>query len=268
MVKYPNIIVNNYVLKGLNFADKKDVINKITNKAVQKKGAYLGFKKKADLVDYLNSEIYGFSTGLKSFDKTPKHEEVKKIIIANINKCQSRLGLKLKMNIHVFPSYNEFINKQMSGVSGYTPDSKNILIFVSNQKGWKVALRNTIIHELSHAISFAYNKWETLSDSLVFEGLAENFREAIVGGKPAPWSIALNLKQSKYYFNKIRKFLKSKDDFLYSEIFLGGSKKYPLWTGYSIGYQIVKNYLKCHKDESWDDVFRMKSGSILYESKY
>ena len=156
----------------------------------------------------------------------------------------------------------------MSGVSGYTSDSQNILIFLSPQKDWSIALKNTLAHEFAHTKAFKHHQWQTLLDSFIFEGLADNFRELAVGGKPAPWSLALSRVAAKKLFIKIKKFLNSKDDNLYSQIFLGYDRKYPIWSGYAIGYRIVESYLKNNKGKSWPEIFKLKPAEILEQSKY
>ena len=156
----------------------------------------------------------------------------------------------------------------MSGVSGYTPDRNNILLFISAQKGWKTALKNTIAHEYAHTCAFANHKWISLLDSLIFEGIAENFRESIIGGKPARWSKALNKKQASVILMENIKNLNSINEKKYLQLFLGYNNKYKLWSGYSIGYQIVKSFIRKNNKLQWSEIVKLEPKEILRKSEY
>lgn len=249
-------------------ADKKAAVKFAVDQIKRYYQNYIGFKNKKSLADFLLEEIYGSNiTALSSGDEL-KRSEINDIIKEIITGCRRISKNKSKLVIHIFPSYNKFINTQMSGVSGYTSNSRNILIFISPQKDWQTALKNTLAHEFAHAITFRYHKWQTLLDCFIFEGLADNFRESMIGGNPAPWSIALSQINAKKTFIKLKKLLNSKNENLYSQVFLGYSSKYPLWSGYAIGYQIMKSYFKYNKNKSWQEVFKLKPGEILKQSKY
>ena len=260
--------IDYYFNISFSVADKKAEVEFAVDQIKRHYQNYIGFKNKKNLADFLLEEIYGINiTALSSGDKL-KRSEVNGIIKEIISECRRISKNKSKLAIHIFPSYNKFINTQMSGVSGYTSNSRNVLIFISPQKDLQTALENTLAHEFAHSIAFKYHKWQSLLDCLIFEGLADNFRESVMGGKPAPWSIALSQTNARKTFIKLKKFLNSKNENLYSQVFLGYSNKYPLWSGYAIGYQIMKSYFKHNKNKSWQEVFRLRPWEILKQSKY
>lgn len=260
--------IDYYLNIPFSVADKKAEVESAVDQIKRRHKNYIGFKNKKNLSDFLNEEIYGINVIAPSLGDELKRSEINGIIKEIITGCRRISKNKSKLVIHIFPSYNKFINTQMSGVSGYTSNSRNILIFISPQKDWQTALKNTLAHEFAHSIAFKYHKWQTLLDCLIFEGLADNFRESVIGGKPAPWSIALSQINAKKTFIKLKKLLNSKNENLYSQVFLGYSNKYPLWSGYAIGYQIMKSYFKYNKNKSWQEVFKLKPGEILKQSKY
>lgn len=260
--------INYYLNIPFSVADKKAGVEFAVDQIKQHYKNYIGFKNKKNLSDFLNEEIYGINVTAPSLGDELKRNEVNGIIKEIITKCRHVYKNKSTLVIHIFPSYNKFINAQMSGVSGYTSNSRNILIFISPQKDWQTALKNTLAHEFAHAISFKYHKWQTLLDCFIFEGLADNFRESVIGGKPAPWSTALNKVTAKKIFIALKKSLNSKNENLYSQVFLGHSNKYPLWAGYAIGCQILKSYFKRNKNKSWQEVFKLRPGEMLKQSKY
>ena len=76
----------------------------------------------------------------------------------------------------------------------------------------------------------------------------------------------INYKGNKI-FPKIEDKLNSRNQQLYYDLFFG-SKKYPLWSGYSIGYYIVQNYLNKQKKINWNKIIRLDPQIILKESDF
>ena len=155
----------------------------------------------------------------------------------------------------------------MNGVSGYTPWKKSILIYLNPTKNLENELKKTLCHEYNHAVIRNYHNWSTILDSLVFEGFAEHFREKVIGGKKASWAKALSKKRALLIFNRIKDRLNSRNQQLYYDLFFG-SKKYPRWAGYSIGYSIVEDYLKKQKNVNWNEVVKLKPKEILEKSGF
>ena len=101
------------------------------------------------------------------------------------------------LTIFVFPTVNEFIVKKMHGVVGIAPQPNTIILFLYKTKDYQEWLRNTVAHELCHAITLKNNPGKTIGDELVAEGLAEHFRERYVGGTKAPWVQSINYRQAQ-----------------------------------------------------------------------
>jgi len=142
----------------------------------------------------------------------------------------------------------------MSGVTGFGFGAIRLFIN-SNVKGWKTALKECVCHEFNHIVYNKYHRRETLLDNIIYEGLAEPFREHVVGGKQAPWSKALTLRECKRIFSRIEKLLSSKSPKVYRSVFFDfEDEKYPLWSGYSIGYQM-------HACQSWTSI-NVKTSTI------
>lgn len=229
---------------------------------------YAGFSKKKFLREFLLYQIFDIDIDFKKKEKRNiNQKEVKEIIDRTIRKCKGIIFSPIT-RIFVFPSYSSFTKNKMSGVSGYTPWQNTMLVFVdSTTKQWKKLLESTIAHEYLHTITRQYHKWETLLDSIIFEGLAENFVQDVLENKLSPWSRALDLRQSKKYLKKIKHKLESKDMDIYKSVFFK-DKEYPLWTGYSIGYNIVKNFLNKQSVYSWEQIVKLKPKTILRNSGF
>ena len=231
-------------------------------------GSWLGFKSKKEAVEFLTPEIFGWGPTSDSAATIPAVPMISKMIKETFNRCANKVSSVDTISVHLFPSYNKFINQKMDGVSGYTPDRKHMILFISKQNGWKQALAQTLAHEFAHTQNFSHHRWRTLLDSIIFEGLAEHFRESAVSGKKSPWVKSINQSAAKKYFFQIKNKLSSNGNKIYRELFLGQGNKYPLWTGYAIGYQIIKSYLKNNPKKSWPQIFATKPKEILARSDY
>ena len=67
-----------------------------------------------------------------------------------------------------------------------------------------------------------------------------------------------------FLFRLTKLEVNSKKYKLYREVFFG-TGKYPLWSGYTIGYYILKEYLKQQKEINWEKIIKTKPKVILKE---
>ncbi|PIS42663.1 MAG: hypothetical protein COT24_02305 [Candidatus Kerfeldbacteria bacterium CG08_land_8_20_14_0_20_40_16] len=230
-----------YIITSFLFEkiDSSKDVSALTKKVKKSRNGYAGFKSRTGLYRYLDTAIGNpkkLTLGLSEQKTVQSASEA-------IKKCQKYFPIK-KCDVFLFPTYDPFVLKKMFGVNGFTPWQSTILLFIhSGCKNLKY-IQYTLAHEYAHAAMLNYHKWESLEDSLFFEGIAEHFRERVLGGREAPWVKALSQKKSKQLYKKLQNKLKSKDPSLYGEIFLGKGKVFPLWSGYAIGYYMVGKILK------------------------
>jgi uncharacterized protein YjaZ len=125
-------------------------------------------------------------------------------------------------------------------------------------------LKETIAHEWNHLVFYRYHpeREHMLRAHIAMEGFAEVFREEVVGGKPAPWSLALTEVQAQKQFVTLRAKLNVRGMKMYRDVFFG-NKKYQRWTGYSIGYRFVKDFRKKHPKLSWEEMIKVGSENIF-----
>lgn len=250
------------------FSSQKEIVSFISQNIKNSSIGYAGFKLKKDLRKYLAGAI--FDSKGKDIPKISKSTllttKIIKIIKNIINLCNTAVK-NSDINIFVFPTSDAFVKEKMSGVFGYTPYKRTFFIFINPQsRKWEKALASTIAHEFNHSLFLRYHKWETLLDSLIFEGLAENFKEQIIGEK-SPWVKALSPRQSKKIFLDLKNQLNSKDYKLYQSVFLE-NKKYPLWAGYSLGYHIVHSFIEKNLDLKWPQILKLSPKDILKNSDF
>lgn len=201
---------------------------------------------------YLSSDLLKYSPLTAA-----QIENVENIISEVFHNCEKKLIPTHKpvyFFVHPFFSDSNSLNL-FKGVLGWVDyqDTINIYIHPSYSKN---ELRETIAHEYNHAVWYRYHggHQQTLFESMIVEGLAEHFREQVVGGKIAPWSRALNENQCSQTFDSLRANLDDRD--LYEQVFFG-SEEYKKWTGYSIGYWLVSQYINTQKKIDWNKLMKM-----------
>ncbi|MDO8571504.1 MAG: DUF2268 domain-containing putative Zn-dependent protease [bacterium] len=194
-------------------------------------------------------------------------KEIERVIRLTIRRCSKKLSsTTIPIVIFIFPWFPGKKEKEFGGVNGFTPYKNTFNLFISPSEFSTQSLRETVAHELNHAILFNYfPSKQTLLDSIISEGLAENFREEVMKGMRAPWSRALTAKETQKIFTELKPLLNRYD--LYEEVFWNGSK-YRKWAGYSIGYNIVKSFRKKNSKLTWKEIMKMKSQEIFNMSQF
>ena len=236
---------------------------------LDKKVGYAGYIKKT----YLHKHLSGYfdSKNINTYRPllTDNKNKIEKIIKLAAQKCLEQLPLP-SLSVFIFPWLGKKYDAAFGGVNGFAPYANTIHLFISPTKFSLRSLKETIAHEFSHAAFFYYRKSSlelTLQEAFIFEGLAEDFREEIIGGKPSPWSTALNKKQCILALFSLKQSLHSRKYGLYRDVFFG-SKKYKRWTGYSIGYKVIKSFRKVYSEKSWKEIMEMKPETIFTMSSF
>lgn len=160
----------------------------------------------------------------------------------------------------------------MSGIMGLTAGSKQFILTIEPDiLGWENMLEYAVAHGYNHAYWTNENfgkstKW-TLLDYLVFEGRADYFAHMLYPDVIAPWLMALTETQKSDLWNNIKPNLQSEDIGYQMEVMFG-SRNYPAWGGYSLGYDIVLSALANNKDLKAVSWTNLEADKILELSKY
>jgi len=115
-------------------------------------------------------------------------------------------------------------------------------------------LPQLVAHELHHtARQGEIGPWGTLLESIVSEGLADHFAVELLGVPLAPWSMAFPQSQTSRYLERARpEFDSVRFDF--EAWFFGVGTDLPVWTGYTLGYRIVRDYQQANPGRSAGDL--------------
>lgn len=157
---------------------------------------------------------------------------------------------------------------EVGGIGGYTPNAHTVLISLDpkNPK-FKSAitreLSSTLAHELHHAIRWRKPGYGiTLLEALVTEGLADHFALEAGSRKPPPWSRALSVTERKRLLKRAHRLFHH--TYNHMDWFFGSKKKrIPRWTGYSLGFYLVGEYLKSHPNTKASSLVTTKASVII-----
>jgi hypothetical protein len=129
-----------------------------------------------------------------------------------------------------------------------------------NHSNFKVELLlRTLVHELHHVCRVRMPDFQlTLLECMVNEGLADHFMVEVLNCETTPFSSALTEEQIQQNMIRVKPFSRVKfeswtqefNDKYFVPWMFGrrGDDPIPHWTGYSIGWRIVENYLKAHPE--------------------
>jgi uncharacterized protein YjaZ len=217
---------------------------------------------KQGLLDHLGD---GDVKQYKSISKDQKND-IETIITETIEKCNGKISVPTKNFIFIHPFIPDEDDKIFDGVTAVAVYSCVFHLYINLDQYTKKSLENTVSHELNHTIYY-YNHYDnfnkyTLLDEILLEGLAENFREQYFDKNITPWAGAFEKDDALQVVKNSVNLLDSVDSDLISKFLFGGDNLIR-WAGYSMGYWLVKEFIKKNPDISWNDLMKLKPNDFL-----
>ncbi len=193
-------------------------------------------------------------------------EVIEKITAAAIEKINRKLPVE-SVDIVIYENRRGAIPE--IGIGSITIDPN--VVFVSLDSKHKNFSRNlndhlprTLAHELHHAMRWRGSGYgKNLSEALITEGLSDHFALEVFGGRPAPWCTALTEKQKEKLLEKAKKEFFNKDYKHHSWFYGKGNKSIPRWTGYTLGFEIVKDYLEKNLQQKPSTLVNIEAQEII-----
>ena len=154
------------------------------------------------------------------------------------------------------------------GVGGFNPDAEEVIIAIdANFSDLEGALEESLPLILAHEVHHAKRRrsvgyGNTLLQAAVSEGLADHFSLEVTGMAPPPWSVALSGQELQDWIDTASQ---SWNEPTYNHFawFVGADPGIPRWTGYSIGFELVNNYLSAHPGEKPSSLHDEPANSFL-----
>lgn len=141
------------------------------------------------------------------------------------------------------------------GIGGRAPDGHTVFVSLDpDHEKFDVAvdreLAATLAHELHHVARYQVGVLgRTLFDALVTEGLADHFAIEVTGAQAPPWAVALTPEQIDAMAARAREEY-GQGHYNHQAWFFGSDELgIPRWAGYSLGFQLVGDYLDRHTEE-------------------
>lgn len=136
------------------------------------------------------------------------------------------------------------------GVGGRTRTSDFIEFAINEEKATENLISEMVAHELCHAARWGKNdEWiNTLFDGMISEGIATYLEAEFVKDREEKTVFIKTIlertdDENKKILEDLRDQLNS-NYYDYNTIFFNGNDKLPRWSGYSLGYYLVKKYLE------------------------
>lgn len=198
---------------------------------------------------------------------TPYIKEIENIFDETIIKVLKKIPLS-NVDVVVY-EYAEATIPEL-GVSGYCYEPNLAFVYLNSKfpdfanKTLKEELSRTIAHELNHAMrSQAIGYGETLLEALITEGLGEHFDMEINKKSHHAWNAVLNDNQIKEMMAKAKKEYNNKN-YSHNEWFFGSEEKgIPKYTGYTLGYNLVAEYLKKNPSKKPSQLHSLKTEEFI-----
>jgi len=196
-----------------------------------------------------NSEIIlEFGTSLVFEDSgklNDQKEAIKTVVIETVSLVNKKMdveNLKTRINVSLSNVIPEI------GIGGFNPNEQEITIsidpnFTNLEQSISIELAPMIAHEMHHAKrrrTIGYGS--TLLEASVSEGLADCFAMEIKGIDPPIWSVALTGSDLESWIETARDNWRD-SPYDHGKWFFGTTSDIPRWTGYSIGFRLVKDYI-------------------------
>lgn len=206
---------------------------------------------------------------MKSYRIFPNEKflrKVRPVLVKALDEAERILKPKKKINVYLSVTNDPFHIKHMDGAHGYATGGQDLVALVNTKaKKWKHGLRTMTLHEYNHAarhqaVGTEYST-STVMDLIVLDGLAQVFEEEITGITPL-YSKAVSLKIAKRVWEKIKHHLSEPADKFWEKAWIGGTREYPHWGGYTMSYLILKER-KQELGLTWPELMKLSSKKLV-----
>ena len=161
-----------------------------------------------------------------------------------------------------------------TGADGMTGESGQVTVWfrATGQASLSQAARSSLPRALSHEVDHSVrilagpSFGSTLLQQIITEGISSVFDEAAFPGPPDPWDRAISPGQECTLWQTARSDLG--DPGLYDLWMFGSPGVVPHWTGFTLGYDIVKDYRDRHPGVTWPALTATSAAAILAGSGY
>lgn len=196
----------------------------------------------------------------------PYEKHIETVFNNAIKKITSFLPVK-NVDVIIYDNPEGVVPEQ--GIGGYCPNANTIYIsldpsFTHLKTSIDNELKRTLAHELHHTLRWQDPGYgETLLDAMITEGLADHFDLEVYKDNPQPWSIALSEEELKTMLKKAEKEFNNKEYDHFAWFFGNEELGIPRWTGYTIGFELVKKYLYKNPNKKPSQLYSTSTANFM-----
>ena len=132
-------------------------------------------------------------------------------------------------------------------MGGFNPSADEVRLYAdSSRPDLETVLRSELLPQLAHEIHHAMRRravgyGSTLLQAAVTEGLADHFSLEVSGGIERPWALALTPAELATWTPEVES--RATGGYDHAEWFFGTNPYIPRWTGYAVGFELVRAYM-------------------------
>lgn len=178
---------------------------------------------------------------------------------------------------------SKVLTQAMQYATGVSLGSHAVLLFFWPAHHWKQSLAYTTAHEYIHLVrnyifprglidgQMVYTKNDepdTLLDAMLSEGLADAFAQELFPEHKPHWIDGLSQEQELAVWPQVEQRLDTVDPLEIRHYLFGDDERVPVWTGHSIGYDVIKAYLQNHPGTQPASLVGIPFKALYEESGY
>ena len=220
--------------------------------------------------------------GLRAADRAAPRQAVEEALL-RATQILPRPDLSTRFLLLPGDGESRLLTQVMQGVMGLSLGSQVTLLFFWPSGEWLSWLAYTAVHEYAHIVRnhlfprglaggrLVYLKTqepETLLDAMEAEGIADVLAQQVYPLLEPWWVKALDEAQEARIWPRVRRRVRISDPNEIRRFISGDGDRIPQWTGYRLGYRIVRSYLKRHDAVRPASLVGMQASIIFEGSQY
>ena len=185
----------------------------------------------------------------------------------------------LSARMFLFPGDGEsaVLVNQLGGVLGFSLGASATLLFVWPRGDWREHLRYNVVHEYAHLVrnllfprgiaggKLVYMKTqqpETLLDAMIAEGISDCFAQHCLDNARPRWMDSQDEVETRRMWPRVHRRFGVSDATEIRRFLFGDGDRVPTWTGYTLGYMIVRRFLDNNPDTSMMRLVSMPASDV------
>ena len=261
---------------------EQKVRNYVRNSLSPLHGSYAEIGERWAVTQLGDPDLDTLAEALQEADKASPRKAVEEALRES-NQLLPRPDLSARFLLLPGDGQSKLLTQVMQGVMGISMSSQATLLFFWPSGNWLSWLAYTAAHEYTHLVRnhifprglsggrpvyLKTQEPETLLDAMVVEGIADVFAQQIYPEMEPRWVGILDQEEEARVWPGVRRRLGVSDPNEVRRFVSGDGDRVPQWTGYCLGYRMVRSYLELHPSVRPASLVGMQTSTVFRESSY